>query len=84
MVEEQVFEFYSIWELVSWLGLSSDEYIKAFEENCLFSESSTEKKIEEGLEVVKAAIFNRPIENTSFQPDPLKTGVTPIDMETNK
>ena len=84
MVEEQVFEFYSIWELVSWLGLSSDEYIKAFEEKCRFSESSTEKKIEEGLEVVKAAIFKRPIENTSFQPDPLKTGITPIDTETNK
>ena len=84
MVKEQCFEFYSIWELVSWLGLTSDEYIKEFEERCRFSAFPVGVKLEEGLEVVKAAIFNRPIENTSFQPDPLKTGITRIDLEANK
>ena len=69
MGKEQCFEFYSIWELVSWLGLSSDEYIKAFEEKCRSSKLPKEKRLEEGLEVVKAAMFKRPIENTSFQPD---------------
>ena len=83
MKRDQDLRFYLVWELVSWLALSSDEYIKAFEEKCRFLESSTEKKIEEGLEVVKAAMFKRPIENTSFQPDPLKTGITAI-MEANK
>src|SRR5271157_3654474 len=69
MVEEEVFEFYSIWELVSWLGLSSDEYIKEFEEKCRYSKLPKEKRLEEGLEVVKAAIFKRPVDDTFFQPD---------------
>ena len=69
MVKEQVFEFYLVWELVSWLGLSSDEYIKEFEERCRFSAFPVEVKLEEGLEVIKAAIFKRPVGDTFFQPD---------------
>jgi hypothetical protein len=84
MLKEQCFEFYSIWELVSWLGLTSDEYIKEFEERCRFSAFPVEVKLEEGLEVVRAAMFRRMIDNTSFEPDMLKTGTTPIDKETTK
>jgi len=82
LTTDRDFRFYSIWELVSWLGLTSDEYIKEFEEKCRSSKLPKEKRLEEGLEVIKAAIFPRRIDNTSFQP--LKTSTTQIDMETNK
>jgi len=81
MSREKDFRFYSVWELVSWLGLSSDEYIQAFEERCRFSEFSTEKKLEQGLEVVKAAIFGRDIGTTCFEHYMLRNGTTPIDKE---
>jgi hypothetical protein len=69
MKKEQDFRFYPVWEVASWLGLNSDEYIKAFEERCRFSEAPTEKKLEDGLEIIKAAIFRRRIDSTSFQLD---------------
>ncbi len=74
MKKENCFEYYSIWELVSFLALTSDEYIKAFEERCRFSESPEEVKLEQGLEVIKSATFRRRIDNTSFQPNMLKSG----------
>ena len=77
-----IFRFYSIWELVSWLGLTSDGYIKEFEERCRFSAFPVEVKLEDGLEIVKAALFKRPIDIASFQQDMLKTSITPIDTET--
>ena len=79
--EDKDFRFYPIWELVSWLGLTSDEHIKTFEERCRFSASPIEKKIEEGLEVIKAAIFKRRIDSPSFQLDMLSTGAPRIDKE---
>ena len=65
-------------------GTDSDEYLKEFEKKCRFSSFPPEEKLEEGLQIVKAAIFRRKIGNTSFQPDMLKTGTTPIDKETTK
>lgn len=77
------FRFYPVWELISWLGLSSEEYLKAFDEKCRFSGSPVEVKLEEGLEVIKATIFRRKIDNNSFLQD-MPTGTTPIDMEISK
>lgn len=76
MREEKDFRFYEVWELISWLGLSSDQYVKEFDEKCRFSESPVEVKLEDGLDLVKAAIFRRRINSTSFQQDMLKTGTT--------
>ena len=36
MKRDQDLRFYLVWELVSWLGLTSDGYIKEFEENADF------------------------------------------------
>jgi hypothetical protein len=75
--KEQDFRFYEVWELISWLALTSDEYLTAFEERCRFSESSPEKKIREGLNVVKAAIFKRPLDQPFFQQNmDMPTGTT--------
>ncbi|MGO9570481.1 MAG: hypothetical protein ACLP5H_23365 [Desulfomonilaceae bacterium] len=82
--KEQDFRFYGVWELISWLALTSDEYIKAFEEKCRFSEAPTQEKLRHGLDILKAATFKRPIDNISVPPDLLKTGTTPIDMEISK
>jgi hypothetical protein len=82
--KEQDFRFYLVWELISWLALTSDEYIKEFEAKCQFSESPMEVKLENGLQIVKAATFRRKIGSASFQPDMLKTGTTQIDMEISK
>ena len=83
MSKEKNFTFYSIWELISWLTLTSDEYIKAFDDRCRFSEAPVEEKLEEGLQIVKAAIFRRKIDNNSFLQD-MPTGTTPIDTEMSK
>jgi len=56
MFKEGNFEFYPIWELISWLALECDEEIREFEEKCRFSESQPEEKLEHGLEVVKQAL----------------------------
>ena|SRR5271157_901396 len=56
MVREGNFEFYPVWELISWLGLGLDEEIREFEEKCRFSASPAEDKLEQGLEVVKQAL----------------------------
>lgn len=84
MKRERDLRFYLVWELVSWLALTSDEYIKAFDERCRFSESPVEVKLEDGLQIVKAATFRRRIDNNSFLRDMLKTGTTPIDTEMSK
>jgi hypothetical protein len=68
MKKEQDFRFYAVWELISWLAIS-DEYLTAFEDRCRFSESSTQKKLEEGHQIVKAAIYKRTIDEPFFQPD---------------
>jgi hypothetical protein len=57
MSKEQDFKYYSIWELISWLVLTSDEEIKEFEENCRFSESPPEVKVQNGLQIVKKALW---------------------------
>ncbi len=56
MSKEGNFEFYPVWELISWLGLGFDEEIREFEEKCRFSESQPEEKLEQGLDVVKQAL----------------------------
>ncbi len=56
MSQEGNFEFYPVWELISWLGLECDEEIREFEEKCRFSESGLEEKLERGLDVVKQAL----------------------------
>ena len=56
MSKEGNFEFYPVWELISWLGLECDEEIREFEEKCRFSESQPEEKLEQGLDVVKQAL----------------------------
>jgi|SRR5271157_2457997 len=56
MSKEGNFEFYPVWELISWLGMESDEEIREFEEKCRFSESEPEEKLEQGLDVVKQAL----------------------------
>jgi len=84
MKRERNLRFYAVWELVAWLALTSDEYIKEFDEKCRFSESPVEEKLEEGLQIVKAATFKRPIDNNSFFQDMLKSGTTQIDTETTK
>jgi hypothetical protein len=75
MGTKRYFEYYPIWELVSWLALY-DEYLKEFEKKCRFSSFPPEEKLEEGLQIVKAAIFRRKIDNNSFLQDMLKTGTT--------
>jgi hypothetical protein len=84
MKRERDLRFYAVWELISWVALTSDEYIKAFDERCRFSESPVEEKLEEGLQIVKAATFKRPIDNNSFFQDMLKSGTTQIDAEISK
>jgi hypothetical protein len=69
MKKEKDFRFYGVWELLSWLALTSDEYLTAFEERCRFAESPTEEKIKAGLNVVKAAIFRRGIDDSFYQQD---------------
>jgi hypothetical protein len=83
MKQEQDFEFYAVWELIAWLALSSDEYIKEFDQRCRFSESSTEEKIRAGLAVIKSAIFKRPMDDAVYQPD-MPTGTRQNDWETNQ
>ncbi len=56
MSQEGNFEFYPIWELISWLGLECDEEIREFEEKCRFSESQMEERLEKGLDTVKEAL----------------------------
>ena len=56
MGKEGNFEFYPVWELISWLGLECDEEIREFEEKCRFSESQPEEKLEQGLDIVREAI----------------------------
>ena len=80
---KQDFRFYSIWEVVAWRALNSDEYIKGFEQKCLFSSVPQEEKLDQGLQIVKAALFRRRIDSNSFLHDMLKTG-TPIDKETQE
>ena len=83
MKQEQDFRFYPIWEVVAWRALNSDEYIQGFEQRCLFPTFPQEEKLDQGLQIVKAALFRRRIDSNSFLHDMLKTG-TPIDKETQE
>jgi hypothetical protein len=56
MSKEGDFEFYPVWELISWLGLECDEEIREFDEKCRFTESQPEEKLEQGLDIVREAI----------------------------
>lgn len=64
--EERDFRFYPIWELISRLGLNADEYINEFERRCRFSQSSLETRLDDGLEIVKTAIFKRSLNDAIF------------------
>jgi len=66
MSKEKDFRFYPVWELVSWLGLTSDEYAEEFERRCRFSQSSLQKRLDDGLEIIKTAIFKRSIADAFF------------------
>ena len=66
MKREKDFRFYPVWELISRLGLNADEYINEFEKRCLLSESPTETKLDDGLEIIKTAIFRRSIGDAIF------------------
>ncbi len=81
MKRERDFRFYPVWELVSCLGLNADEYIKEFEKRCRFSQSSLENRLDDGLEIIKTAIFRRSIADTLFRQDLRQTGTTPKDKE---
>jgi hypothetical protein len=84
MQREKNFRFYPIWEVVSWLAFTSDKYLSGFEEMCRLSDDPVEMKIQQGLEVIKAAIFRRDIGSTSFEQHMLKTDTTPNDKETQE
>jgi hypothetical protein len=81
MKKGQNFRFYAVWELICGLALTSDEYTKAFDERCRFSESPMEVKLEEGLQIVKAATFGRRLDSNSFLQDMLRTGTISTDKE---
>lgn len=83
MSRERDFRFYPIWEAVSWLAFTSDKYLKGFEEMCRFSDDPVKVKLDEGLEVIKAAIFRRDIGSTSFEHYMRRTGTAAADTETN-
>ena len=70
MLRETDFRFYTIWELVSWLGLDSNkdrEYIENFDSTCRLAKFSSETSLECGLEIVKSAIFHRKIDQASLR-----------------
>ncbi|MGO9566622.1 MAG: hypothetical protein ACLP5H_03675 [Desulfomonilaceae bacterium] len=56
---QRSFEFYPVWALILWLALQSDEEIQEFDEKCRFSSVPLEEKIDEGLNIIKEAIFKR-------------------------
>ncbi len=68
MRKEEDFEFYPIWELISWRAMEFDEQLREFEEKCLFSESPDAEKLEHGLDIVRTAL-RRAMSNrsSSFQ-----------------
>lgn len=59
MSKEKDFRFYPIWVVVSWLGMTSDEYVEELDSQCRFSEKPVEEKLKEGLDIVKCAIFRQ-------------------------
>lgn len=71
MKREKDFRFYPVWELISRLGLNADEYINEFEKRCLFSESPTETRLDDGLEIIKSAIFRRSLDDAIFSEQPI-------------
>lgn len=81
MRKERDFRFYEVWEVVSWLAFTSDKYVKGFEKMCRFSDEPVEIRLDEGLEVIKAAIFRRDIGSTSFEQYMLRTCTAPTDKE---
>jgi hypothetical protein len=87
MRRERDFRFYPIWEVLAYLALTSDEYVEEFERRCRFSQSSLKKRLDDGLEIVKTAIFRRSLDDAFFSKQ-LILGRTcsksaPIDKETD-
>lgn len=87
MKDGQDFRFYPVWEVVSWLGLTSNDYVEEFERRCRFSQSSLKKRLDDGLEIIKTAIFKRSLDDAFFS-EQLILGRTcsksaPIDKETD-
>ena len=56
MRREKDFEFYPIWELISWRAMEFDEGLAEFQEKCLFSESPPEVKLQNGVDIVRTAL----------------------------
>ena len=56
MRREKDFEFYPIWELISWRAMEFDEGLAEFEETCRFSESPPEEKLQNGVDIVRIAL----------------------------
>ena len=62
--------FYMVWEVITWIGLSSNidpEYVKEFDSICRSSTFPIETRLEYGLEIVKSGIFHRGIDKESLQ-----------------
>lgn len=78
---ERDFRFYPIWEVLAYQSLTSDEYVEEFERRCRVSQSSLETRLDDGLEIVKTAIFRRSIADALFRRG-MPTG-TRIDTENN-
>ena len=81
MKREKDLRFYSVWEVLAYLALTSDEYVEEFERRCRVSQSSLETRLDDGLEIVKTAIFRRSIADALFRQDLSKTVTTPKDKE---
>ena len=56
MRREKDFEFYPIWELISWRAMEFDAGLAEFEETCRFSESPPEVKLQNGVDIVRIAL----------------------------
>jgi hypothetical protein len=66
MLRERDVRFYPIWEVLAYQALTSDEYVEEFERRCRFSQSSLKKRLDDGLEIIKTAIFRRSIADAFF------------------
>lgn len=75
MLREGDFRFYPIWEVLAYQSLTSDEYVEEFERRCRVSQSSLETRLDDGLEIVKTAIFRRSIADALFRQG-MPTGTT--------
>ncbi|MGO9116845.1 MAG: hypothetical protein ACLQPD_04445 [Desulfomonilaceae bacterium] len=70
MLNSKSFEFISIWQAFTWMGLHIDPaLLKNFEQSCLLADVEPREKVEEWLEIIRDAIFGRRAEG-QVQPLP--------------